>query len=87
MAVRGSELRLSFSAKKRPIPISSPIPLPLTMGTTGPPGVEVPAEKGFIVFVYLPQTVCMVVYGQPHPACLPSPAGCALGSPQRHAFH
>lgn len=37
------------------------------MGTTGPPGVELPAEKGFTVFVYLPQTVCLVVYGAPRP--------------------
>lgn len=27
------------------IPISSPIPLPLTMGTAGPPGAELPAER------------------------------------------
>lgn len=61
MSVRGSELGLSFWAKKRPNPISSSIPLPLTMGTTGPPGVKFPAEKSFTVFVYLAQTVSLVV--------------------------
>lgn len=76
MAVRGSALRLSCSAKKRLNPISSQIPLPLTMGTTGPPGEEFPAEKGFTVFVYLAQTVCLVAYRPPPPSSESSPAVC-----------
>lgn len=85
MAVRASELRLSFSAKKRLNPISSPIPLPLTMGTTGPPGVEFPAEKRlYCICLFAPDSLPCCVWTPPS---VFSRCVCALGSPQRHAFH
>lgn len=48
------------------IPISSPIPLPLTMGTAGPPGAELPAER---------RLYCICLFAaDSSPCCVRTPA-------------
>lgn len=64
MAVRGSELRLSFGAKKRLNPHLPSQFLSLSLWERqGLPGLNSQQKEGFTVFVYLPQTVRLVVCG------------------------
>lgn len=85
MALRASEIMLSFSAKKRLNLISFPIPLSLTMGTAGPPGVEFPAEKRlYCICLFAPDSLPCCVW-TPRQHYFPDVP--ALSSPQRRSFH
>ena len=81
MAVRGSELRLSFGAKKRPTPPFPPRFLSLSpWERQGLPRLNSQQKEGFTVFVCLPQTVRLVALFGPQRS---PPAECVC-SPQRH---
>lgn len=85
MAVRGSELRLSFSAKN---PISSPIPLRSLWEPRGPLGWNSQQKEALLYLFICPRQFALLCMNPPSlSSSVFSRCVCALGSPQRHAFH